>query len=82
MCSIATKFHTIIDIEYHVVKFLLKFLILAIFVLIFFFFFFRRLTDSIMDMPAEIVEYEGEPVDEKTPLLLSDVHPTYSDVKT
>jgi hypothetical protein len=35
-----------------------------------------------MDMPAEIVEYEGEPVDEKTPLLLSDVHPTYSDVKT
>jgi hypothetical protein len=32
-----------------------------------------------MDMPAEIVEYEGEPVDEKTPLLLSDVH---SDVKT
>ena len=40
-----------------------------------------RLTDIAVDKPAEIVEPEGKPVDEKTPMILSDMHPTYSDIK-
>ena len=42
--------------------------------------FFRRLTDSGAETPSEIVETLEKPV-ETTPLLLSDVHSTYSDTK-
>jgi hypothetical protein len=34
-----------------------------------------------VDTPAETVEPQEKLVDEKTPLILSDMHSTYSDVK-